>query len=124
MNVGLEHHLHQPGVVAQVNENHSAVIPPGGHPARQTNLRADVGRPQVAAVVRPKAGNGLVGGHERPRWRKCGCRKVNKQNLGEGGGLSRKKGGGVVGYFDRAGLSNPVTLSIRTNFSFTIINTF
>src|SRR4030065_409605 len=46
-------HLHQAGAVAQVEESDPAVVSTAVHPSRQKDLVADVGRPEVAALVIP-----------------------------------------------------------------------
>ena len=47
-----EHHLHQTGAVAQVDEDDATVVAAAGYPAAEDDLSADVGFTQHAAVMR------------------------------------------------------------------------
>ena len=50
--VGIAHDLHQPLAVAQIDEDHAAVVPPSMHPAEQVDRLAQVFAAHKAAVLR------------------------------------------------------------------------
>ena len=50
--VGIAHDLHQPLAVAQIDEDHAAVVPPSMHPAEQVDRLAQVFAVHKTAVLR------------------------------------------------------------------------
>jgi hypothetical protein len=55
LHVGLEHHLHQPRVIAQIHKDHAAVVAARVDPAHQHHGRPDMACAQFAAVMGAKS---------------------------------------------------------------------
>ena len=72
--VGIGHHLGEPIMVAQVDEQHAAMVADAMAPARQANLGADV------AVAKRAAGMGAVAMHAR--FRQMGEMEAHKHMCG------------------------------------------
>jgi hypothetical protein len=64
--VGVAHHLHQALAVAQVDEDHAAVVAAAVHPAANGDDLVEVGGGDFAAVVSSHVGFRQVPGAERP----------------------------------------------------------
>src|SRR6185437_8705190 len=50
---GVDHHLHEPGRVAHVEEHDTAVVAPVRDPSAHDDVTADVLGPQITGAVRP-----------------------------------------------------------------------
>ncbi len=101
--VGPEHDLHEARGIAQIDEDHAAVVAPAVHPARDDDRLADVGRPErgagvaaapVAEPVECQVAAGR-GGHAGPL--------AESKNAGKTGGSLAEAAAGVQRAWPRRG---------------------
>jgi hypothetical protein len=53
VSLGIEYQLHPATAVPQVDENHSAMVPPMPNPAKKPDFLPDVAFSQLTAIMRP-----------------------------------------------------------------------